>query len=153
MMAGTKEYNMAVALLNFRAAYKQLVAASKQLPDLDLTTAYPFYLLDFEEIEPAVLNWCAIHAGKLLDGMPDIVDNPACLDCDYLQCGLGPDGQCLHRATTGCSVYPKIMFSREQCVPVLQNKGVDTSKLSTNDVYLLYVQEVLARAARKKNSK
>lgn len=143
-MQGThKEYNMAVALLNFRKSYKELVRCSKQLPDLDVTEGYPWFLLDFEEIEPAVLNWCSTHASKLLDACPDIVDNPACLDCPKFGIGLGSDGLCKGATDVKCSVYPKIMFNRHAVLPVLVRAGVYKTELSDEDCYLLYQQEVI----------
>lgn len=142
MLGGEKEYNMAVALLNFKAAYQRLVKASKALPDLDVTEGYPFFLLDFEQIEPAVLSWCTVHAGKLLDQCPEIVENPACLKCEYFGQTMA-DGQCKGQEVKNCGIYPKIMFSREQCIPALQRAGVYSPKLTDNEVYLLYQQEVL----------
>lgn len=138
-----KEYNAAVAFLNFRRAYKELVRCTKELPDLDVTEAYPFFLLDFETIEPNVLAWASIHASRLLDSCPDVVDNPACLDCEHFGIGIGADGMCKGSATKGCNNYPKILFDRRQCMPVLVKAGIYKTDMSDNDVYLLYVQEVL----------
>lgn len=143
MLGGHKEYNLAVALLNFRRAYKEMVRCSKALPDLDVTDGYPWYLLDFEAIEPAVLSWASIHASRLLDMCPDIVDNPACLDCASFGVGLGADGLCKGAADRQCANYPKIMFDRKQVVPALQRAGVYSPELSDQECYLLYNQEVL----------
>lgn len=60
----------AKALLVFKDAYNVLVTASKRLPDYDVSERYPFYLLDFEEIAPAVTQWCTVNASKLLLKVP-----------------------------------------------------------------------------------
>lgn len=69
-------HNLAKALLTLKAAYKQLVEASRDMPDYDISEAYPFYLLDFEAIEPAVLQWCTVHATRLLKRLPYQVESP-----------------------------------------------------------------------------
>ncbi len=69
-MGENERKRMAVALIKFRKSYAELVLASKALPDLDVSEGYPFYLLDFEKIEPAVSQWCNLHASNLLHSLP-----------------------------------------------------------------------------------
>lgn len=150
MIGTTKEYDMAVALLQFRAAYRRLVAASKAMPDLDISEAYPFYLLDFEVIEPAVLQWCSIHAAKLMETLPDIVANPACFNCAHLGSGVNAAGMCA--GDPACPGYPIVSFTAAACKPALINAGYDVSKLSDAEVELLYIQEVQKRVTEGKKS-
>lgn len=115
-MDGRNEYEMAVALLQFKKSYIDLCKASRKLPDLDVSDCYPFYLLDFEDIETAVIQWCNLHSNKLMEQVPDRVDNPACLSCVHMRIGLGADGLCKGGP---CTVYPYILFSKEACLPAL----------------------------------
>ena len=140
MIGTTKEYDMAVALLQFKAAFHKLVTASKALPDLDVSEGYPFYLLDYEVIEPAVLQWCSIHAARLMEALPDVVTNPACLNCEHVGKGIGASGLCA--GNQSCSIYPVISFSPAQCKPALIAAGYSVDKLSDSEVELLYMQEV-----------
>lgn len=71
-----KNHKLAKALLAFKLCYKDLVDASKDTPDFDISEAYPFYLLDFEEISPAVEQWCTVNATKLLKTVPATVESP-----------------------------------------------------------------------------
>jgi len=141
-MNESKNYRMAVALLRFKTAYKELVAASKELPDLDVSEGYPFYLLEFEEIEQAVLAWCTTHASRLMQNLPDKVDNPACMKCPFFRQGLGVDGQCKGFTTTWCNIYPYVSFTREMALPVLIATGVNVDGLSDNDIHLLYMRKM-----------
>ena len=141
-MSESKEYNMAVALLNFKNSYKKLVAASKQLPNYDCSELYPFYLLDFETIEPAVLQWCTVHASKLIANIPDRVSNPACLQCSFFGDGIGSDGQCVGLARVQCNIYPFISFSRELVTPALIAANFDLAGLSDTEVLLLYLKRI-----------
>jgi hypothetical protein len=147
-----KNYRLAVAFLQFKTAYKNLVAASKELPELNVSECYPFYLLDFEEIEPAVLQWCTIHATQLMKNLPDKVDNPACAHCAYLRAGLGPDGQCKGMTATWCGVYPYISFTKELALPVLIAANMHVADLSDNDVHLLYMKRMDEIYAQKKTT-
>lgn len=144
MIGGNKEYRAAVAFLNFRKAWKQLTEATKNMPDLDVSEAYPFFLLDFETIAPAVMNWAMIHAGRLMEQLPDIVVNPACLanDCPFMGAPLGTDGLCKGAESRKCELYPRIMFAREQVESLLKSRGYDTTKMNESEVQLLYVSEV-----------
>lgn len=141
-MNDARNYKIAIAFLQLKSAYKNLVAASKALPNLDVSENYPFYLLDFEDIEPAVLQWCTIHAAKLMQNLPDKVDNPACIHCAYFRAGLGPDGQCKGMQKTWCTVYPYISFTKEAALPVLIATGMNVAELSDNDVHLLYLKRM-----------
>lgn len=148
MIGTTKEYDMAVALLQFKAAFHKLVTASKALPDLDVSEGYPFYLLDYEVIEPAVLQWCSIHAARLMEALPDVVTNPACLNCEHVGKGIGASGLCA--GNQGCGIYPVISFSPAQCKPALIAAGYTVDKLSDSEVELLYMQEVQKRVEKRK---
>lgn len=148
MIGTTKEYDMAVALLQFKAAFHKLVTASKALPDLDVSEGYPFYLLDYEVIEPAVLQWCSIHAARLMEALPDVVTNPACLNCEHVGKGIGASGLCA--GNQGCGIYPVISFSPAQCKPALIAAGYTVDKLSDSEVELLYMQEVQKRVEKLK---
>lgn len=150
MIGTTKEYDMAVALLQFKAAFHKLVTASKALPDLDVSEGYPFYLLDYEVIEPAVLQWCSIHAARLMEALPDVVTNPACLNCEHVGKGIGASGLCA--GNQGCGIYPVISFSPAQCKPALIAAGYTVDKLSDSEVELLYMQEVQKRVEKLKES-
>lgn len=150
MIGTTKEYDMAVALLQFKAAFHKLVTASKALPDLDVSEGYPFYLLDYEVIEPAVLQWCSIHAARLMEALPDVVTNPACLNCEHVGKGIGASGLCA--GNQGCGIYPVISFSPAQCKPALIAAGYTVDKLSDSEVELLYMQEVQKRVEKRKES-
>ena len=116
-MEGRNEYMMATALLQFKKAYSDLCAASRKLPDLDVSENYPFYLLDFEDIEQAVIQWCNIHTNRLMEQVPDRVDNPACVGCSSFRVGLGANGLCKGGP---CNNYPFILFSREACAALMQ---------------------------------
>lgn len=150
MIGTTKEYDMAVALLQFKAAFHKLVTASKALPDLDVSEGYPFYLLDYEVIEPAVLQWCSIHAARLMEALPDVVTNPACLNCEHVGKGIGASGLCA--GNQSCGIYPVISFSVAQCRPALIAAGYTVDKLSDSEVELLYMQEVQKRVEKRKES-
>lgn len=148
MIGTTKEYDMAVALLQFKAAFHKLVTASKALPDLDVSEGYPFYLLDYEVIEPAVLQWCSIHAARLMEALPDVVTNPACLNCEHVGKGIGASGLCA--GNQSCGIYPVISFSPAQCKPALIAAGYSVDKLSDSEVELLYMREVQKRVEKRK---
>lgn len=150
MIGTTKEYDMAVALLQFKAAFHKLVTASKALPNLDVSEGYPFYLLDYEVIEPAVLQWCSIHAARLMEALPDVVTNPACLNCEHVGKGIGASGLCA--GNQSCGIYPVISFSPAQCKPALIAAGYTVDKLSDSEVELLYMQEVQKRVEKRKES-
>lgn len=115
-MEGRNEYELATALLQFKVAYSVLCKASRNMPDLDMSDNYPFYLLDFEDIEPAVIQWCNLHSNKLMEQVPDRVDNPACVECSKFRSGLAANGTCKGGP---CNNYPYVIFSREMCTPLL----------------------------------
>lgn len=147
------EFKMAIALLQFKKAYKNLTDISKTLPDLDVSDSYPFYLLDFEAIQPQVAMWCDIHAARLLKEVPDKVDNPVCTSCEYFRIGLGPDGLCKAANDKKCGTYPLIVFTKEQVIPFLISIGKEVNSETTDaEVYIMYtsVLEVLYDEHRKK---
>ena len=69
-------HRLANALINFRAIFTELVDASVAVPEYDISEGYPFYLLDYEEISPAVSQWCLIHSNKLLKQLTYDVPSP-----------------------------------------------------------------------------
>ena len=139
-MYGSKEYRMAKALLMFNQAFKELAAASKALPDLDVSQLYPFYLLDYEQIQPE--QWCLFHASKIINQVPDRVPNSACAGCPWLHAGIGPDGMCKGTKTTGCRQYPEMMFTRAAATTFLSSLGVDTSQMDDAVLQMVYTQKV-----------
>lgn len=141
-MYGSKEYRMAKALLMFNQAFKELAAASKALPDLDVSQLYPFYLLDYEQIQPDVEQWCLFHASKIINQVPDRVPNSACASCPWLHAGIGPDGLCKGTKTTGCRQYPEMMFTRAAATTFLSSLGVDTSQMDDAVLQMVYTQKV-----------
>lgn len=152
MIGSYNEYNMAVALLNFAHSYQAMCKASRKLPDLDVSEGYPWFLLDYEEIEPAVVGWARMHASKLLDMCPDIVENPSCLGCRYLSMGLAASGLCVGQEAVKCANYPKILFERDLVKPALVAAGVYDPKWTDQEVYLNYQQEVLKRVNQNKGA-
>lgn len=153
-MYGSKEYRMAKALLMFNQAFKELAAASKALPDLDVSQFYPFYLLDYEQIQPDVEQWCLFHASKIINQVPDRVPNSACAGCPWLYAGVGPDGLCKGTKTTGCRQYPEMMFTRAVATTFLSSLGVDASQMDDAVLQMVYTQKVeeVNRIAKEKQS-
>lgn len=137
-----KEYRLAVAFSNMRKTYKELVAASEALPDIDVSEGYPFFLLDFEVIAQAVDQWCAIQTAKILEGLPNRVANPACLSCEFLGIGLDTTGQCAGSAKKACHVFPFIVYSKEQAKAALLSLGYVTKNMTDTDIELAYLKEV-----------
>ncbi len=131
---------MAIAFLQFKQAYTNLVDASLSMPDLELDDNYPFYLLDFEQIEPAVRQWCSIHAARLMKNLPERADNPRCLSCDFLRAGLGKEGLCIGMPMVHCNVHPTILYSQEAVTPFLISVGVDVGALNEESIHLIYIQ-------------
>lgn len=149
-----KEYNLAIALLQFKRVYKELTTASKALPDIDLTEMYPFYILDFEELTDNVAAWCNIHASNILRELPDKVDNPICTQCPDFRIGLSADGLCKAVTKNACSAFPFIIFSREQVAPFMaQHNDPVRTEDSDKEVYLRYVSKLEASYDRKEQDK
>ena len=149
-MEPNKAYKLAVALLQFKSNYRELVKASKDLSDYDFSRGYPFYLLDFEEIEPNVLQWCSIHAAYLTKQLPDRVDNPACANCNYMRIGISPSGLC--KAPISCMHYPIIPFSKELVMPFFAAQKMSITDLSDDEMHLLYIRR-MEQIYEEKNSK
>lgn len=141
MLQGQNQADLAIALLQFKAAWKNLCVASKKNEDYDFSEMYPFFLLDFEVIEPAVASWCITHASKLMQSLPDQVDNPACTKCRYFRKGWAPGGLCIGADATQCNSYPRIIFSVDSVRSFMMARGVDISKLSADEIHLLYIKE------------
>lgn len=130
-----KEYNLAVALLQFKKSYLALVDASKAMPDYDASNCYPFYMLDFEEIGPAVSQWCSVHASELLAQVPDRVLNPACIRCSHYV-KRGP----VYCALQGCFNHPEIVFSKDAIAPALLQYGIDIKDMTEEAAFVAYLQ-------------
>lgn len=141
-MSVNKEARMAAAFINFKKAYNELVSASKAMgPDFDVSMNYPFYLLDFEEINSAVQTWCLVQAEALLQRLPDKVMNPACVACPHRGTEVKANSECT-RGT--CPNFPVIVFTRDAVTPYLKSRGFDDQELRDIDdaaLQLLYIQE------------
>lgn len=138
-----KEYNLAVALIKFRQAWKDLTDASV-LVDTDLTEKYPFYLLDFEELTPAVTQWCNIHASNIIQNTPDQIVNPTCLRCDYAFAGVDKEGRCRGQlAGIECGSYPIIPFNRNLILSAVDSmqpgKRTELDKLTDDNLLIVYI--------------
>ena len=151
-ITGIKKYNLAVAFIRFKEAYKQLIECGKALPEVDVSEEYPFFLLDLEAIEKNVVMWCTVHAYKLLQELPDKVDNPACIKCSFFRKGLGADGQCKGLSTIKCGLYPLVLFSREIAIPVFVDSEVDAKTLTDKELQLYYMQRMDALYEKTKQS-
>lgn len=141
-MYGNKEYRFAIALLQFSRAWEELTQASMSLSDMDVSELYPFYLLDYEAIQPAVKQWCAHHASKILAHVPDQVYNPACVHCRYLKAGLGADGMCKGMHEMKCNNHPTIMFTPQAVLPFMYANDISTQGCSPEAIQLLYTRKV-----------
>lgn len=145
-MSKLNEYNLMVAMLTFNESYKRLVAASSKLTDYDLTELYPFYLLDFEKIQPAVSQWCLYHASVIMAEQPDRVVNPACILCESAGLGIDNAGVCIGDAT--CVNFPFIAFSVDAVYPSIlkyTSPGSIVDKTNAVTVYLAYIELLKAR--------
>lgn len=147
----SKEYKLAVAFIQFKDAYSKLVDASMAMPDIDLSDNYPFYLLDFEEIENAVKQWCIVHASRLMRELPERVDNPRCLSCSYLRAGLAPTGLCVGMNEIQCGVHPTIVYSSDAVIPYLVGNGVSVANLNPEEIHLIYMNKTEAIYERLKS--
>lgn len=136
----SKEYRAAVAFLQLKNAYGKLVEVTQEMPDLDVSDSYPFFLLDFEVIAPAVLQWCTIHSAKLMAQLPERVDNPACINCAYFREGLGSDGLCKGFNEIQCNTHPTILYSKEAVTPYLRSDGTKVDALNDDELHLLYMK-------------
>lgn len=143
MSAVNNEYEAVIALLGFATAYKKLVSITSAMPDLDLSDNYPFFLLDFEDITPSVIQWSNIHASRLMANLPDRVDNPACIGCRFLKGGLATNGLCRGQSAMNCSLYPIVPYSIEMAKAYLLSKAVNIpSNADANFIRLLYQQQI-----------
>lgn len=149
-----KQYELAAALLHFKTAWSSLVAASIESPEVDLSEKYPLYLLDFEVIEPAVSQWCTLHASSIMNTMADRVDNPICVNCYYFRCGVTPSGICFGAGERNCGVNPVIPFSRPIAHVFMAKFYSDQriSEMSDTVMQLLYMErmeEIYERTQKK----
>lgn len=138
-----REYNLAMAMIKFKQSWKELTDASKQV-DTDLTEGYPFYLLDFEEITPAVQQWCNIHASRIISQTPDQITNPTCLRCAYVFKGIDKDGRCKgQNSGVDCGSYPIVPYNRNIVISALDNMQPGNrsaiEKLDDTNVLLAYI--------------
>ena len=139
----SKEYNLAVQLIKFRQAWKELTDVSKDI-DIDLSEKYPLYLLDFEELTPAVEQWCNLHASRIIQTTPDQIINPTCLRCEFAFKGLSKDGRCVGQNNgIKCGSYPLIPFNKNLVLSALESLNAgnreDLSKLTDDNVLLIYI--------------
>lgn len=137
-----KKQRMVVALLRFNKAWEELANASKALPDLDVSDLYPFFMLDYEEIYPAVKQWCLVQASNLLSEIPDRIPNPACAFCPHVLDGLNTEGMCKGQTDVKCSQYPLIHFERTALIPFCQVQGIETEGVSDEILQLNYTRKV-----------
>ena len=140
-MQQNNSYRLATALLSFRHAYAELTAASIAMgDDYDMSEYYPFYILDFEEIAPAVDQWAVVQAEKLLRMLPDMVINPACLACHAnAVIILEHDGSCSEATSKSCINYPYIPFTAALCIPILKTYNMYAQSMSDAEVELAYI--------------
>lgn len=145
---GSKEYRFAQALLVFSSAWEELAKASIDCPDQDVSDLYPFYLLDYEEIAPAVKSWCLHHASRIMKQVPDQVYNPECFQCPYLGSGIDKaTGLCEGYPAMKCGRHPYIQFSPEAVRPFLLKhefglEDTDLSKVSPEGLQLMYMRRM-----------
>ena len=150
-LLGSNEYRFAQALLVFSSAWEELTKASLACPEQDVSDLYPFYLLDYEEIQPAVKSWCLHHASRIMKEVPDKVYNPACVQCSYMKAGLDPTtGLCMGFNEKQCGSHPYVMFEPAVVLPFLKKLGVDTTDLKREALQLLYVRK--AEEVNEKNT-
>ena len=141
-MYGSKEYRFAVALLQFSKAWEELAQASAALPDMDVSDLYPFYLLDYEAIQPAVKQWCLHNAAKIMQFVPDITYNPACAKCKYLSAGINDNGLCKGADIVHCNNYPMITFSVQAVAQYMAMHNIDIQQMTPETVQLMYTRKV-----------
>lgn len=144
-LLGSKEYRFAQALLVFSSAWEELAKASIDCPDQDVSDLYPFYLLDYEEIAPAVKSWCLHHASRIMKEVPDTVYNPECFKCPYLKQGIDKaTGLCVGYPVMKCGRHPYIMFSPEAVKPFMLKHApdLDLDSLSAEGLQLMYVRRM-----------
>lgn len=128
---GNTWFELAKAFNDFGNAWVNLVKLTSKMPDLDLRQAYPFFLLDFEEIVDNVKLWCTLHASRCLENLPKTVTNPACLVCKT------PD------ACTSCVNSQTIVFTREAVTPYLLSRGYKiTAAMPDSIVHAAYIGEM-----------
>lgn len=142
-LSGKNELEFAQALIVFSNAWEAMVKASLACTDVDVSDLYPFYLLDYEEIAPAVKAWCLHHVSILMHNAPDRVYNPDCFGCQFADAGLDPEtGLCKGYTTVGCARHPFIIFTPEAVKPFLmrQQPDIDLSNLTDTNLELLYLR-------------
>lgn len=142
-LSGRNELAFAQALVVFSNAWEAMAKASLACPDVDVSDMYPFYLLDYEEIAPAVKAWCLHHASILMRNAPDKVYNPDCFDCPFAGEGLDPEtGLCKGYNSMHCARHPYIIFTPEAVKPFLMRQLPDTDLSDLTDISLemLYLQ-------------
>lgn len=139
-----KNYDLALALIRFRTAWKDLTDISVNV-NIDMSDGYPFYLLNFEDITPQVIQWCNIHASRLIQEAPDRIVNPSCLRCEYVFAGFANDGRCIgQKAGIDCKSYPEIPYSREMILSAMStpSSAADMAKLTDDNLLMLYVDYI-----------
>lgn len=145
MVLGSNEYRFAQALLVFSSAWEELAKASLACPEQDVSDLYPFYLLDYEEIAPAVKSWCLHHASRIMKEVPDKVYNPECFQCPYLSSGIDKvTGLCEGYPAMKCGRHPYIMFTPEAVKPFMleHEPGFDPDSVSPEGLQLMYMRRM-----------
>lgn len=137
--------SVATALMHLATAWNTLTTLTKQDENLDLTDAYPFIYLDFEQLTPAVKTWCSRNAAKLLDGIQLSVTNPACVKyCDkWKQAKFSIlENKCSMSESVYCGREPFITFNPENLRNwmVELTNDVTYKQLSDEDLYFAYQQ-------------
>lgn len=141
-MTDENKLKIAVLFIQFKDAYSKLAQEMSRYPDLDVTESYPFYLLDFEGIEPAVRQWCNIYISRFMQDLPERVPNPGCLNCSYKGVGINAAGLCMGYKDKKCGLHPTILYSREAVTPYLISAGVENvPDLSDDALELIYLMK------------
>jgi hypothetical protein len=133
------------ALANFAVAWSNLTKLTAEDDDLDLTEAYPFYLLNFEEITPNVVQWCKLNISKLIKGSAGkmLIMNPDCIQCDNV-------GKC---GSLDCQLHTYIPFDKEKMTKCLSSAGYEVDKSTPEEiVYAAYVGYVDAQIQRRNDN-
>lgn len=146
--AEAKTYELAVNLLKLGTAWRKAAAAMKDL-DVDLTTDYPFFLLDFELLTDSVRKWTQLNAGWLLQSIPDLLPKPVCLKCNYAFAALNDDGMCPGCDVISCSRYPVAPFD-ESTVRMFFAATLSETKFVTTETLFEAYQEYVNEQRQKK---
>ena len=129
-MTTNDAYNLAIAFLRFKDAYITLAKETAKHDDFDMSTNYPFYLLDFEQITPAVQQWCNTYSTAILRALPERITNPGCFDCSFKGLGVDASGMCKGYKEKQCNIFPTIIFTRDAVMPFMTQTGYAVDNMS-----------------------